>query len=141
MALNGKLVFRGQYGGTKNTHTKTCGAFEPLTNTALYNFCLVLDDYTLCKINKRVCVFEYEYSGGAVTNGANVDEIATIFFSEEGTHGVKRFSFPAPVASARELRSEGERIKDSVVTTLVSALATMSGKTLFPLYGIVRQRR
>ena len=71
---------------------------------------------------------------------SNVDRKAVIYFRDETEGKVRTFSFPDPIPSICESTPAGTRVLYSEVVVIVSDLATISGHTLTPLYGIVYQR-
>jgi hypothetical protein len=140
----GIICFRGSVGGSGKLHlfrSEILGvkSVSPVSN--LTTFCSSMAPKTNALIRELTYCISQAYSTADPPADRNMDRIATVFFREEVTGTVRRFSFPLPVDSIVEDRTSGERLTMTAVEDIVAFLATATGLTLFPLYGIVTQKR
>jgi hypothetical protein len=140
----GIFCFRGSVGGSGKLHlfrSEILGvkSVSPVSN--LTTFCGSMAPKTNALIRELTYCISQAYSTADPPADRNVDRIATVFYREGSAGTVRRFSFPLPVASIVEDRSSGERLTVAAVEEIVGFIATATGQTLYPLYGIVTQKR
>ena len=137
----GILCFRGSVGGSGKLHLFRSDILGVTGIGPLGTFCNAMAPRTLSYIRERTFCESWARTTTTPPAGRNVDRIATVYFREGVSGGIRRFSFPLPIDSIVEDRSGGERLTVAAVNAIVEDLATVTGLTLFPLYGIVTQKR
>jgi hypothetical protein len=136
----GIICFRGSAGGSGKLHLYR-GEVLGVKYATLDTFSSAMVSKTLAKIRERTWLRTDPSDTAVPPADRNVDRIATVFYREGSTGSVRRFSFPLPVASIVEERSSGERLTVAAVEEIVGLIATATEQTLYPLYGIVTQKR
>jgi hypothetical protein len=139
MATKGVLVWQGNAGGTKRNKGYSTVA-DVSSFTALATFFGAIDQYSYCNRSQRSFTEAILYNEAIPGTTANVDRVGLIYFRDGDTGQVRKISIPAIKTIYTDVEESGERVKDSVVTAVVDALSTATGKTLFPLYGVVVQK-
>lgn len=136
----GKLLLWGDSGLPEDNFSP---AYTPDTLQGpeyIKNFANDLESHTICSIpyaiNSRIYLNDARVAGV----GANMDKKAVIYFRDPDTLLPYHFTYPAPVAADVEDVGYGNRIKNSVVVTIVGYLSTLTGKSYIPLYGVYYQR-
>lgn len=106
-----------------------------------------LDTFVTAMLSHTKCLWRQKFYNEILSQvqappgvGANVDVRAIIYYRDPTNLEVFAFEYPAPVAGDVEDTGVGKRIKDSVVTSIVGYISTMTGISYAPLYGIYMQK-
>src|SRR5512136_1140056 len=132
------IVWKGKYGSATKTVIK--GVADLATLTTLEEALLLLSD---------AAIVTYSFSVNEVLDAvpgaqSNTDRKGVAYFQDVETGNVIRISIPAIKAANCELvpgKNEGERIKETVMTSIQGLLETATSKDLRPLEGVVLQRK
>jgi hypothetical protein len=140
MATKGVLIFRGDTGNPRSHYSKT--QIEGVSDdTALGTLATALAAYSDANMAKRSFVSNTIGTDVAPVADANVDYKGIAYFRDSSDLSVHSITIPAIKSSAVIVKDEGDRITDAAMTAIVAAIATATGKTLTPLYGVVIQKR
>jgi len=142
MATKGIIMWRGDMGNPTTHYSKstfpdvTAVAAVDTLGTALAAF----SDANVAKVSFIESDAVTDAAPGAVP-AANVDEKAICYFRDTTTLKVHSCTIPAVKSTAVEETPEGDRVTAAAMTTIVAAIATATGATLVPLYGVVIKKR
>lgn len=139
-----KLVvqYRGDLGSPPSNFGQS-NIDNPIDDTAAATFLTTLAAHTDANISKRVFLTTTSMTGAAPGAGVNIDRKAVLYFRHPTTLRTHNFTVNAIVAADTEevVGSEGERVTSAAMTTIVAAIATLTGIAYIPLYGVVIQSR
>lgn len=137
----GIICYRGSVGGSSALHLYRGEILGVTSDSALSALATGMAPKTLSLVRERTWYQTTSLNTDTPPANRNVDRIATVFFREGGVGTVRRFSFPLPQPYIVEGRGSGERLTTTAVNSIVALLETATGLTLYPLYGIVTQKR
>jgi len=140
MPTKGVIIWRGDLGNPKSHYSKSQIA-NVTDDTALGVLVTALDALTDCNDAKRSFVTNTLLTDSAPGADANVDRKAIGYFRHPTTLKVHSITIPAPVSTACEDTSDGERLTSAAMTTIVNAINTATGLSYTALYGVVIQKR
>ena len=138
---NGCLVWRGSRGGGKahSYNSRIQIFYAGITDFA--TFAVAIAPYSNCVLRSRTWSHTADVNLTAPAAGTIIDRKATIYMRDPETGRGVSFSFPDPVASICEIQSNGERIKQSDVESIVGLINTLTSHGYTALYGVVEQSR
>jgi hypothetical protein len=136
----GIIIFRGDYGNPESHYSKSQVA--GVTDTAALDaLATALGAYTDCNVAKKSFVTLSLGTDSEPSADANVDKKGIAYFRDTADLSVHSVTIPAIKDTLIDDDPQGQRINGATMTAIVSAIATATGKTLVPLYGVVVQKR
>ena len=116
---------------------------DPTDDAAAAVFLTALEAHTEANISKRVFLETTSMTATAPGTDVNVDRKAILYFRHPTTLRTHNFTITSIAAADVEeiAGSTGERVKSSAMTAIVADIATLTGVSYTPLYGVVVQGR
>lgn len=140
MPTRGIYLYWGNKGRPRS-HFAEAIIENPLSMAALTTLRGVLNEYTLCNTATQTFQEKAKVDSGAPGGTVNVDKKAIIYFRHPTTLRVHHYTIPAPNPTYIELVDEGERMTDAAVAAIVAGIATATGISYAPMYGVIEQAR
>lgn len=132
----GIIVFRGTRGSPQSNKVK-CSIFGPTDATALGTLAATLATHSKCNAASRSFVDQADIDTSIPASPANTDIKGVVYFRDPDTLRTHSITIPDPVdADVDETQDEGDRLTDTAVSAIVTAINTATGKSYTPLYGV-----